>query len=154
MRLPGISRKLPALYEFGELESVLTSSAILKEWKASSHQPLRNTGSHRSQVGSKALVAPAHGRMRTSYSSFDGLSGAVNWLIPPSRRKLCFPLRSWSQAKLTGAASRVHGKPGSGGLDGVVNSPLGFRVQRNPRPSFCVNPPYRIKIPSSGASSL
>jgi glucokinase len=32
LRLPHISRKLPTLHEFGELESVLTSSAIVKSW--------------------------------------------------------------------------------------------------------------------------
>ena len=32
LRLPHISRKLPTLHEFGELESVLTSSAIAKGW--------------------------------------------------------------------------------------------------------------------------
>jgi glucokinase len=35
LRLPHVSRKLPALHEFGELESVLTSSAILKSWRES-----------------------------------------------------------------------------------------------------------------------
>jgi glucokinase len=33
LRLPHISRKLPTLHEFGELESVLTSSAILRSWQ-------------------------------------------------------------------------------------------------------------------------
>ena len=32
LRLPSILRKQPALHEFGELESVLTSSGILKSW--------------------------------------------------------------------------------------------------------------------------
>ena len=32
LRLPHIVRKLPTLHEFGELESVLTSSAIVKSW--------------------------------------------------------------------------------------------------------------------------
>lgn len=36
LRLPHVSRKLPALHEFGELESVLTSSAILKSWREAS----------------------------------------------------------------------------------------------------------------------
>lgn len=35
LRVPMISRKLPRLHEFGELESVLTTSAILKDWNAS-----------------------------------------------------------------------------------------------------------------------
>ena len=33
MRLPGVSRKFPSLYEFGELETLLTSAALIKEWK-------------------------------------------------------------------------------------------------------------------------
>jgi glucokinase len=36
LRLPHVSRKLPALHEFGELESVLTSSAILRSWQEAS----------------------------------------------------------------------------------------------------------------------
>jgi glucokinase len=32
LRLPRVLRKQPALYEFGELESVLTSAGILKSW--------------------------------------------------------------------------------------------------------------------------
>ena len=32
LRLPNISRRYPALHEFGELETVLTSSGILKSW--------------------------------------------------------------------------------------------------------------------------
>ena len=34
LRLPGISRRQPALYEFGELESVVTSGGIVESWKA------------------------------------------------------------------------------------------------------------------------
>jgi len=36
LRLPHVSRKLPALHEFGELESVLTTSAIVKSWQEAS----------------------------------------------------------------------------------------------------------------------
>jgi len=36
LRLPHVSRKLPTLHEFGELESVLTNSAILKSWQGAS----------------------------------------------------------------------------------------------------------------------
>lgn len=32
LRLPSISRRLPTIHEFGELETVLTSSGILKSW--------------------------------------------------------------------------------------------------------------------------
>jgi glucokinase len=33
LRLPHVSRKLPTLHEFGELESLLTTSAIVKSWQ-------------------------------------------------------------------------------------------------------------------------
>jgi glucokinase len=33
LRLPSISRRAPAIHEFGELESVLTSTGILKSWR-------------------------------------------------------------------------------------------------------------------------
>jgi glucokinase len=33
LRLPNVSRKSPALHEFGELENVLTSPAIVKSWR-------------------------------------------------------------------------------------------------------------------------
>ena len=36
LRLPHISRKLPTLHEFGELENVLTSSAIVSSWQGAS----------------------------------------------------------------------------------------------------------------------
>jgi len=35
LRLPGISRRQPALYEFGELESVVTSGGIVASWAES-----------------------------------------------------------------------------------------------------------------------
>lgn len=36
LRLPHVSRKLPTLHEFGELESVLTSTAIVESWQQAS----------------------------------------------------------------------------------------------------------------------
>jgi glucokinase len=47
LRLPNVVRKQPALYEFGELESVLTSSAILRSWNEA----------HQNQVDSSAAPA-------------------------------------------------------------------------------------------------
>jgi glucokinase len=41
LRLPRIVRKQPALHEFGELESVLTSSGILKSWNEALVKPRR-----------------------------------------------------------------------------------------------------------------
>jgi glucokinase len=52
LRLPHISRKLPTLHEFGELESVLTSSAIVKSWLDSSIDA-------ESKEASQQLEAPA-----------------------------------------------------------------------------------------------
>lgn len=52
LRLPHISRKLPTLHEFGELESVLTSSAIAKSWLDSSIEAESKEPSHQ-------LEAPA-----------------------------------------------------------------------------------------------
>lgn len=40
LRLPSISRRQPTIHEFGELETVLTSSGILKSW----HQEVGKTG--------------------------------------------------------------------------------------------------------------
>jgi glucokinase len=39
LRLPRVLRKRPALHEFGALESVLTSSGILKSWNEAIHNP-------------------------------------------------------------------------------------------------------------------
>jgi glucokinase len=43
LRLPSISRRKPTIYEFGELETVLTSSGILKSWhEACSKSPRKS----------------------------------------------------------------------------------------------------------------
>lgn len=47
LRLPAISRRQPTLHEFGELETVLTTSGILKSWQESS-----------TNSGSKTRIAP------------------------------------------------------------------------------------------------
>jgi glucokinase len=43
LRLPHVARKHPALHEFGELEHVLTSSAIVKSWLAAGSRHLRSS---------------------------------------------------------------------------------------------------------------
>jgi len=48
LRLPRILRKQPALYEFGALESVLTTSGIVKSWNEAIAKPR-----HPSSLGSK-----------------------------------------------------------------------------------------------------
>lgn len=45
LRLPNITRKQPSLYEFGELESVLTSSGILRSWNEAPDRQADNVGS-------------------------------------------------------------------------------------------------------------
>jgi glucokinase len=42
LRLPHVARKLPALHEFGELEHLLTNSAIVKSWLAASSRRVRS----------------------------------------------------------------------------------------------------------------
>jgi glucokinase len=59
LRLPHVSRKLPALHEFGELESVLTSSAILKSWRevsSASPEPEDDTNAASEQIGALAVL--------------------------------------------------------------------------------------------------
>jgi glucokinase len=46
LRLPHVARKHPALHEFGELEHVLTSSAIVKSWLAAGSRHLRSTAAN------------------------------------------------------------------------------------------------------------
>jgi glucokinase len=47
LRLPHILRKKPTIHEFGELESILTSSGILKSWRSTKKtvRPLRHRSS-------------------------------------------------------------------------------------------------------------
>jgi glucokinase len=44
LRLPSISRRQPTIHEFGELETVLTSSGILKSWNDKSKPEPREIG--------------------------------------------------------------------------------------------------------------
>jgi glucokinase len=53
LRLPHISRKLPTLHEFGELESVLTSSAIVDSWLGAS---LNSDSTSAPQVDAPAIL--------------------------------------------------------------------------------------------------
>ncbi len=50
LRLPRILRKQPSLYEFGALESVLTTSGIVKSWNEATAKPR-----HPSSLGSKEM---------------------------------------------------------------------------------------------------
>jgi glucokinase len=54
LRLPHVSRKLPTLHEFGELESVLTTSAIVKSWQEAS--PAESSRTARTSARSEAAT--------------------------------------------------------------------------------------------------
>jgi glucokinase len=54
LRLPHVSRKLPTLHEFGELESVLTTSAIVKSWQEAS--PAESSRTARTSARSDAAT--------------------------------------------------------------------------------------------------
>jgi glucokinase len=43
LRLPSISRRQPTIYEFGELETVLSSSGVLKSWREAGRVPAKGT---------------------------------------------------------------------------------------------------------------
>jgi glucokinase len=50
LRLPHILRRQPTIHEFGELETVLTSSGILKSWHAESNRAGRTTKAGQKQI--------------------------------------------------------------------------------------------------------
>jgi glucokinase len=56
LRLPHVARKHPALHEFGELEHVLTSSAILKSWLSDANASSRKPGTAATDVDAKAVL--------------------------------------------------------------------------------------------------
>ena len=56
LRLPQVARKHPALHEFGELEHVLTSSAIAKSWQSASGSSSRHVGSDTRNVDARAVL--------------------------------------------------------------------------------------------------
>lgn len=57
LRLPGTSRRPLAIYEFGELETVLSSSGILKDWQALNRKPAaaRKTAGPKPQTALEVL---------------------------------------------------------------------------------------------------
>jgi glucokinase len=56
LRLPSISRRAPAIHEFGELESVLTSSGILKSWRETCGKASRGAKHSRQPVDATAIL--------------------------------------------------------------------------------------------------
>ena len=60
LRLPRVQRKQPALHEFGELESVLTSSGILKSWNEGIVKPRHASTSVPAQMDAQGVLNLAH----------------------------------------------------------------------------------------------
>jgi glucokinase len=56
LRLPSISRRAPAIHEFGELESVLTSSGILKSWRETCGKASHGAKHSQQTVDANALL--------------------------------------------------------------------------------------------------
>ncbi|MGB6686814.1 MAG: ROK family protein [Terracidiphilus sp.] len=56
LRLPHIARKHPALHEFGEVEHVLTSSAIVKNWLRASNTSSRHVESDSMNVDASSVL--------------------------------------------------------------------------------------------------
>jgi len=56
LRLPNVSRRYPALHEFGELESVLTSSGLIKGWKEASAKMDGQSKLRKSQINAQAVL--------------------------------------------------------------------------------------------------
>ena len=56
LRLPSISRKKPTIYEFGELETILTTSGILKKWHEEAGQTSQSTGVTESKIDALEIL--------------------------------------------------------------------------------------------------
>jgi len=56
LRLPNVSRRQPALHEFGELESLLTSSGILRSWNESIGKQGGRTGAAPRQISASEIL--------------------------------------------------------------------------------------------------
>jgi glucokinase len=56
LRLPSISRRAPAIHEFGELESVLTSSGILKSWRETCGKAPQEAKHPRQPIDAQAVL--------------------------------------------------------------------------------------------------
>jgi glucokinase len=59
LRLPSISRRQPTIHEFGELETVLTTSGILKKWHEETDGSEKKTGSTDSETGALDILTLA-----------------------------------------------------------------------------------------------
>jgi glucokinase len=56
LRLPNVSRRQPALHEFGELESLLTSSGILQSWNESIRKQGGRAGAAPKQISASEIM--------------------------------------------------------------------------------------------------
>ena len=56
LRLPRIVRRQPSLYEFGELETVVTSSGILKSWEEAMAKPRHASTTAPKEMNAKSLL--------------------------------------------------------------------------------------------------
>jgi glucokinase len=59
LRLPSISRKQPTIHEFGELESVLTTSGILKRWHEEAEKPTQGASRAESAIDAQGILSLA-----------------------------------------------------------------------------------------------
>jgi len=60
LRLPNVSRRYPALHEFGELETVLTSEGILRSWDEEFAKSDGQAKSHKDQMTALGILDLAH----------------------------------------------------------------------------------------------
>ena len=56
LRLPNTSRRYPTLHEFGELESVLTSSSILQSWEEANKKSGQETGRNSKKMSALSVL--------------------------------------------------------------------------------------------------
>lgn len=56
LRLPSISRRMPTIHQFGELELVLTSSGIVKSWREAGGKPLRAAKFEENEPDARAIL--------------------------------------------------------------------------------------------------
>ena len=56
LRLPSISRRRPTIHEFGELETVLTTSGILKRWHEEAGKTARRGGGVESKMDASGIL--------------------------------------------------------------------------------------------------
>jgi glucokinase len=56
LRLPSISRRQPTIHEFGELESILTTSGIVKRWHAETGKSARKSSRTESEMDALGIL--------------------------------------------------------------------------------------------------